>query len=77
MCCPDEPPYFEKGTIMSTVIHKQSTGVTLRKQQMLILMILALLTLFAVTYIMLYAVAHVNLWYMAHSLAPQILYRHG
>ena len=62
---------------MSTVMHKQSRSVTLRKQQILVLLILALLTLFAVTYVMLYTVAHVNLWYMAHSLAPQILYRHG
>ena len=59
---------------MSTVLHKQSTSVTLRKQQLLVLLILALLTLFAVTYFMLYAVAHVDLWHMLHSTA--ILYGH-
>jgi hypothetical protein len=56
---------------MSTVLHKQSTRVTLRKQQMLVLMILVLLTLFAVTYFMLYTVAHVNLWHMVQPLAIQ------
>jgi hypothetical protein len=61
---------------MSTVLHKQSRSVTLRKQQMLVLMILALLTLLAVTYFMLYAVAHVDPWHVVQSLAPQILYRH-
>ena len=60
---------------MSTVLHKQSTSVTLRKQQMLVLMILALLTLLAVTYFMLYAVAHVDPWHMVQSLA--IVYRHA
>ena len=40
----------------------------------LVLLILALLTLFAVTYFMLYAVAHVDLWHMLHSTA--ILYGH-
>jgi hypothetical protein len=53
---------------MSTVLHKQSRSVTLRKQQMLVLMILVLLTLFAVTYFMLYAVAHVNPWHMVQQL---------
>ncbi len=56
---------------MSTVLHKQSTRVTLRKQQLLVLMILVLLTLFAVTYFMFYAVAHVDLWHMLHSTAFQ------
>ena len=56
---------------MSTVLHKQSTRVTLRKQQQLVLMILVLLTLFAVTYFMLYAVAHVDIWHMLHSTAFQ------
>ncbi len=59
---------------MSTVLHKQSTRVTLRKQQLLVLMILVLLTLFAVTYFMLYAVAHVDPWHMLHSTA--FLYGH-
>jgi hypothetical protein len=53
---------------MSTILHKQSRSVTLRKQQMLVLMILVLLTLFAVTYFMLYAVAHVNPWHMVQQL---------
>ena len=56
---------------MSSVMHKQSTSVTLRKQQLLVLMILALLTLFVVTYVMLYAVAHVDLWHMVQPLALQ------
>jgi hypothetical protein len=68
------PPYLEEGTIMSTVLHKQSTSVTLRKKQMLVLMILALLTLFAVTYLMLSAVAHIDSWHVLQSLAIQ--YRH-
>lgn len=54
---------------MSTVMHKQATSVTLRKQQILVLVILSLLTLFAVTYVMLYAVAHVDLWHMLQSVA--------
>ena len=54
---------------MSTVLHKQSRSVTLRKQQMLVLMILVLLTVLAVTYFMLYAVAHFDLWHMLHSTA--------
>ena len=53
---------------MSTILHKQSRSVTLRKQQMLVLMILVLLTLFVVTYFMLYAVAHVNPWHMVQQL---------
>ena len=56
---------------MSTVLHKQSTRVTLRKQQLLVLLILALLTLFAVTFVMLYAVAHVDLWHLVQPLALQ------
>ncbi|MFL5657961.1 MAG: hypothetical protein ACJ8CB_27745 [Ktedonobacteraceae bacterium] len=56
---------------MSTVLHKQSRSVTLRKQQMLVLMILVLLTVLAVTYFMLYAVAHVDLWHMFQPLALQ------
>jgi len=56
---------------MSTVLHKQSTRVTLRKQQLLVLMILVLLTLFAITYFMLYAVVHVDLWHMVQPLAIQ------
>ncbi len=59
---------------MSSVIHKQSTSVTLRKQQLLVMMILALLTLLAVTYFMIYGVAHVDLWHMLHSTA--IMYGH-
>ena len=66
---------FEEGTIMSTVLHKQSTSVTLRKQQMLVLMILALLTLLVVTYFILYAVVHIDPWHMVQSLA--IVYRHA
>ena len=54
---------------MSTVLHKQSTRVTLRKQQQLVLMILVLLTLFAVTYFMLYAVVHVNPWHIVQQMA--------
>ena len=54
---------------MSTVLHKQSTRVTLRKQQLLVLMILVLLTLFAVSYFMLYAVVHIDIWHMLHSTA--------
>ena len=60
---------------MSTVLHKQSTRVTLRKQQLLVLMILALLTLLAVTYFMFYAVAHVDLWHVLHSIT--FVYRHS
>ena len=56
---------------MSTVLHKQSTRVTLRKQQQLVLMILVLLTLLAVTYFMLYAVVRVDLWHMVQPLAIQ------
>jgi hypothetical protein len=59
---------------MSTVLHKQSTRVTLRKQQMLVLMMLALLTLLVVTYFMLYTVAHVNPWHIVQQLA--IVYGH-
>jgi hypothetical protein len=59
---------------MSTVMHKQSKSVTLRKQQLLVLLILALLTLFAVTYLMLSAVAHIDSWHVLQSLAIQ--YRH-
>jgi uncharacterized protein YpmS len=59
---------------MSSVIHKQSTSVTLRKWQMLVLMILALLTLLAVIYVMLYTVAHVDLWHMFQPLA--LMYGH-
>jgi hypothetical protein len=59
---------------MSTVIYKQSRSVTLRKQQMLVLMILALLTLFAVTYFMFYAVAHIDPWHVVQSLA--LVYGH-
>jgi hypothetical protein len=54
---------------MSTVLHKQSTRVTLRKQQMLVLMILVLLTLLAVTYFMLYAVVHINPWHIVQQMA--------
>jgi hypothetical protein len=61
---------------MSTVLHKQSTRVTLRKQQLLVLMMLALLTLLVVTYFMLYAVAHVDAWHVVQSLAPQLQYGH-
>ena len=53
---------------MSTILHKQSRSVTLRKQQMLVLMILVLLTLLVVTYFMLYTVAHVNPWHMVQQL---------
>ena len=60
---------------MSTVLHKQSRSVTLRKQQMLVLMILVFLTLFAVSYFMLYAVAHVDLWQVLRSVA--IMYWHS
>ena len=56
---------------MSTVLHKQSTRVTLRKQQMLVLMFLVLFTLLAITYFMLYAVAHLDLWHMVQPLAIQ------
>ena len=59
---------------MSSVMHKQSTSVTLRKWQMLVLMILALLTLLAVIYVMLYTVAHVDLWHMFQPLA--LMYGH-
>jgi len=59
---------------MSSVMHKQSTGAILRKQQLLVLMILAFLTLFAVTYVMLYTVAHVDLWHVLQSVA--IMYGH-
>ena len=59
---------------MSTVLHKQSRSVTLRKQQMLVLMILVLLTLLVVTYFMLYTVAHVNPWHLVQQLA--IVYGH-
>jgi len=55
-------------------MHKQSTSVTLRKWQMLVLMTLALLTLLAVIYVMLYAVAHVDLWHMFQPLA--LMYGH-
>jgi uncharacterized protein YpmS len=55
-------------------MHKQSTSVTLRKWQMLVLMILALLTLLAVIYVMLYTVAHVDLWHMFQPLA--LMYGH-
>jgi len=56
---------------MSTVMHKQSRGVTLRKQHLLVLLILALLTLFVVTYVMFYAVVHVDLWHMVQPMAVQ------
>jgi uncharacterized protein YpmS len=59
---------------MSSVIHKQSTSITLRKWQMLVLMILALLTLLVVTYVMLSTVAHVDLWHMVQPLA--LMYGH-
>ena len=59
---------------MSTVLHKQSTRVTLRKQQLLVLMMLVLLTLLVVTYFMLYTVAHVNPWHIVQQLA--IVYGH-
>ena len=59
---------------MSSVMHKQSTSAILRKQQLLVLVILALLTLFVVTYVMLYAIAHVDLWQVLQSVA--ILYGH-
>ena len=68
------PPSFEEGNIMSTVLHKQSRSVTLRKQQLLILMILVLLTLLAITYFMLYTVAHFDPWHMVQQMA--IVYRH-
>ena len=59
---------------MSTVMHKQSRSVILRKQQMLILMILVLFTLLAITYFMLFTVAHVNPWHIVQQFA--IVYRH-
>ena len=59
---------------MSSVMHKQSTSVTLRKWQMLVLMTLALLTLLAIIYVMLYAVAHIDLWRMFQPLA--LMYGH-
>lgn len=68
-------PYFEEGTNqMSTVMHKQSRSITLRKQQMLVLTILIILTLLAVSYVMLNAVVHVDPWHTVESLA--IVYRH-
>ena len=60
---------------MSSVMHKQSTSAILRKQQLLVLVILALLTLFVVTYVMLYAFAHVDLWQVLQSVA--IMYGHN
>ena len=54
---------------MSSVMHKQSTSITLGKQQLLVLMILALLTLFALTYVMFYAVAHVDLWHTVQQMS--------
>lgn len=59
---------------MSSVMHKQSASVTLRKWQMLVLMALALLTLLAVIYVMLSAVAHIDLWHVFQPLA--IMYGH-
>ena len=59
---------------MSSVMHKQSASVTLRKWQMLVLMTLALLTLLAIVYVMLYAVAHIDLWHVFQPLA--LMYGH-
>jgi len=58
---------------MSAVMHKQS-ATTLRKQQLLLIAIVVVLTLLAITYFSLYTFAHINLIHVLLSDSPNVLY---
>jgi hypothetical protein len=75
--CPGTTPGHqkEKEPSMSAVMHKQS-ATPLRKQQLLLIAIVIVLTLLAITYFSLYTFAHINLIHMLLSDDPYIMVGH-
>jgi hypothetical protein len=51
-------------------------SIALRNKHVFALIVLALLTLLALTFILLSAVAHINVWHSIISLVPDVSYRH-
>ena len=51
-------------------------SIALRNKQVFALIVLALLTLLALTFILLSAVAHINVWHTL-SLVPDYIFPHG
>ena len=52
-------------------------SIALRNKQVFALIVLALLTLLALTFILLSSVAHINVWHSIGSLVPDLLYPRG
>jgi hypothetical protein len=52
-------------------------SIALRNKQVFALIVLALLTILALTFIMLSTVAHINVWHSVISLVPDYIYPHG
>lgn len=51
-------------------------SIALRNKHVFALIVLALLTLLALTFILLSAVAHIDVWHSFISLVPDAMYRH-
>jgi hypothetical protein len=51
-------------------------SIALRNKHVFALIVLALLTLLALTFILLSTVAHINVWHSVASLIPDVMYRH-
>ena len=52
-------------------------SIALRNKHIFALIVLALLTLLAITFILLTAVAHIDVWHTVASLIPSVMYPHG
>ena len=49
-------------------------SIALRTQQKLVFIILALLTILALSFVLLSTVAHIDVWHMFLSVGPRIMY---
>jgi len=56
---------------VSMIQYKQTSGMTLRKWQMLALIVLAFLTIIAISYFTLYTVGHIDPLHLFLSLGPK------